>query len=92
MSDSARPWVRLEYLEEFLEFHHELPVGLDEVISEVIFACVDTSTRYLEQVINHIYFLSLHDTKKCENFGLIYSCQNQLIRKVTTVSLVFTFG
>lgn len=41
--------VGLQYLEEFLQLNHQLPVGLDEVIAEVIFARVDTGARYLEQ-------------------------------------------
>lgn len=41
--------VGLQYLEEFLQFDHQLPVGLDEVVTEVVLARVDTGARYLEQ-------------------------------------------
>lgn len=41
--------VGLQYLEEFLQLDHQLPVGLDEVVAEVILARVDTGTGYLEQ-------------------------------------------
>ena len=41
--------VGLQYLEEFLQLDHQLPVGLDQVIAEVVLACVDTGTGYLEQ-------------------------------------------
>lgn len=34
--------VGLQYLEEFLQFDHQLPVGLDEVVAEVILARVNT--------------------------------------------------
>lgn len=41
---------RLQDLEEFLELHHQLPVGLDKVVAEVVLAGVDTSARYLQQI------------------------------------------
>lgn len=45
----------LEYLEELLELDHELPVSLEQVVPEVVLACVyglsayllDTQTQYL---------------------------------------------
>lgn len=37
----------LEYLEELLQFHHELPIGLQQVIPEVILAGVYTLPAYL---------------------------------------------
>lgn len=38
---------RLEDLEDFLQFDHQLPVGLDEVVTEIVLARVDTRARYL---------------------------------------------
>ena len=40
---------KLEDLEESLEFNHKLPVGLDEVVPEVVLDRVDALSAYLQQ-------------------------------------------
>lgn len=42
-----QPERKLEDLEEFLQFHHELPVGLDEIVPEVFLAHVYALSAYL---------------------------------------------
>lgn len=41
--------VCLENLEKFLQLEHELPVGLDQIVSEVVFAGVDALPRDLKR-------------------------------------------
>lgn len=38
----------LEYLEELLQFYHQLPVGLHQIVPEVLFARVYTLPAYLQ--------------------------------------------